>query len=88
MGLATRDENSVSEYESGPSLRLMSNDALRPCSARSGLGTCSRVSPAGSVSSVSGDGPKNPVPAESQAFQAPERANADTRGLTNVPYSL
>ena len=32
--------------------------------------------------------PKKPVPNESLLVQRPARASADTRGLTNVPYSL
>ena len=71
----------------GPSVRLTSNDALRPSSARSARGICNRVRPAASVSSVSADGPKNPVPSDRRLDHAPERTRAATRGLKNVPYS-
>ena len=37
---------------------------------------------------MSGDGPKKPVPTENRLVHCPARANADTRGLKNVPYSL
>jgi hypothetical protein len=37
---------------------------------------------------VIGVGPKKPVPTDSLLVQCPARANADTRGLKNVPYSL
>ena len=66
----------------------MSNEALRPRSARSGAGIDRRVRPAASVSSVSADGPKKPVPTETRLVHAPDRSSADTRGLKNVPYSL
>jgi N4-(beta-N-acetylglucosaminyl)-L-asparaginase len=47
-----------------------------------------RDRPAASVSSVIGVGAKKPEPAESLLVQRPDRASADTRGLTKVPYSL
>ena len=83
-----RDANSVAVYDSGPSVRDRSNEALNPRSASSGCWIVSRVRPAASVSSVIGVGPKKPVPTDSRLVQRPARASADTRGLKNVPYSL
>ena len=83
-----RDANTVAVYDSGPSVRDTSNDALSPRSASTGCRISRRVRPAASVSSVIGVGPKNPVPTESLLVQCPECASADTRGLKNVPYSL
>src|SRR5687767_8704491 len=87
-GSLMREANTVAVYDSGPSVRDRSNDALSPRSASTGWGTSRRVRPAASVSSVVGVGPKKPVPSESLLIQRPARASADTRGLKNVPYSL
>src|SRR5688572_33287247 len=86
-GSLMRDANSVAVYDSGPSVRDMSNDALNPRSASTDWRTSRRVRPAASVSSVTGVGPKKPVPTESLLVQRPACASADTRGLKNVPYS-
>ena len=83
-----RDANTVAVYDSGPSVRDRSNDALSPRSASTGCRTSRRVRPAASVSSVIGVGPKKPVPTESLLVQRPARASAERRGLKNVPYSL
>ena len=53
-----RDANSVAVYDSGPSVRDTSNDALNPRSASTGWRTSRRVRPAASVSSVIGVVPK------------------------------
>ena len=74
--------------ENGPSVRVTSNVALRPSSARSGVGMTRRVRPAASVSSVSADGPKKPPPTDRRLVHPPARKRPDTRGLKNVPYSL
>src|SRR6185295_16604231 len=83
-----RDANRVAVYDTGPSVRDTSNDALNPRSASTGWRTSRRVRPAASVSSVIGVGPKNPVPTESLLIQRPACTSADRRGLKNVPYSL
>ena len=83
-----REANSVAVYDSGPSVRDRSNDALNPRSVSSGRRIASRVRPAASVSSVIGVGAKKPVPTDHRLVQWPARASADTRGLKKVPYSL
>src|SRR5688572_19965153 len=87
-GSLMREANTVAVYDSGPSVRDRSNDALRPRSASTAPRTSRRVRPAASVSSVIGVGPKKPVPIESLLVQRPARTSADRRGLKNVPYSL
>src|SRR5204862_3781009 len=82
------DANSVAVYDSGPLVRDMSNDALNPRSASTGVRTSRRDRPAASVSSVIGVGPKKPAPTESLLVHRPACASADTRGLKNGPYSL
>src|ERR1700682_6121060 len=74
--------------DNGPTLRVRSTDALRPRSGSSRVGIVKRLSPAACVSSVSGVGAKNPVPTDTRALQPLLRNNAETRGLTNVPYTL
>ena len=84
-----RDTNRVVVKASGPWVRVMSIEALRPRSARSGPSTVSRVRPVASVSSVSGVGPKKAGPgrhARRPVAEAQQRA--ETRGLKNQPYSL
>src|SRR3954465_13982819 len=88
MGWLTLDAKSVVVNDSGPRLRVRSNDALRPRSATSGTGIDRRDNPAASVSSVKGVGAKKPCPAERRLAQPFQRANTDRRGLKNVPNWL
>ena len=83
-----RDAKRVAVADSGPIVRVTSNDALSPVSAFKGPRTVRRDRPAASVSSVSAEVGKNPVPTDKRLIQPPERNRAEIRGLMNVPYAL
>ncbi len=86
---STIDPKAVAVSSNGPRVQVTSADAVRARSAFSRVSGASRDSPLSSVSSVNGVGANAPPPTDTRAVHAePGFSNAETRGLTSVPYSL